>query len=169
MMSEAGFRLMFEQQFPYVMRALRNLGVQPRDLEDCAHDLFIAVHKSRDSYAPDRPIKPWLFAFAYGIASNYRRLARHRHEVVDTAPDDPPAPDWVQRSDAKAMIAAALEQMDVDRCAVLVMHEIEGHTTEEIAQALGIPLGTVYSRLRLARDDLRRSIAPSPSASGGAT
>src|SRR5579862_3687219 len=79
---KAGFRAVFEREFDYVWASLRRLGVHDRDLEDVAQDVFVQVHKRLPNYDPSRPIRPWLFAFAVRCASDWRRLARHRVEVL---------------------------------------------------------------------------------------
>jgi len=52
----------------------------------------------------------------------------------------------------------ALEELDLDRRAVFVMHDIDGHVMPDIAAALGVPLNTAYSRLRLARADFAAAV-----------
>ena len=77
------FRSIFDHEFSYVWTSLRRLGVPPRDLEDITHDVFVEVFRNLDRYDPTRPLRPWLFAFAFRFASDYRRLARHRVEVYE--------------------------------------------------------------------------------------
>jgi len=87
------FRVFFEEHFDYVYRSLRRLGVQERDLEDVTHDVFLEVHAAWSRFDRTRPPKPWLFAFAFRFASDYRRLARHRNvptadmDLVNDRPD----------------------------------------------------------------------------------
>jgi len=63
------------------------------------------------------------------------------------------------RREQLSRLDAALETIDVGRRAVLVLHEIEEMTAPEIAEVLGIPLNTVYSRLRVARAELEQALA----------
>jgi RNA polymerase sigma-70 factor (ECF subfamily) len=156
------FRTIFEKECGYVWHALRRLGVRERDLEDLAHDVFVTVHKRLGDYDPTRPIKPWLFGIAFRHASDYRRLARNRLEIVsalgvggespEPADDAPGADVHYEQAEARRLVAEALESLDLDKRAVFVMHEIDGHAMPEIAEALKIPLNTAYSRLRLARE-----------------
>ena len=60
----ARFEAVFEAELGYVWTSLRRLGVQPRDLEDVAHEVFLKAYGSFSSYDSNRPIRPWLFAFA---------------------------------------------------------------------------------------------------------
>jgi RNA polymerase sigma-70 factor, ECF subfamily len=154
------FRVIFDAECGYVWQTLRRLGVQERDLEDVTHDVFVTVYRRLADYDAARPIRPWLFGIAYRVASDYRRLARHRREVVtaiggdgiEPADDRPGADDHYEAAQARRVVLEALETMDIDRRAVFVMHELDGHAMPEIARALSVPLNTAYSRLRLARE-----------------
>lgn len=154
---EGFFRRIYDEHFNYVWHSLRRYGVWERDLEDAAHDVFIVVHRKLDEFDQERPVKPWLLGIGFRVASDFRRRAQHRREVVD---DDVMAVDEnTKRQDAvlaqkeqHALVYRALDTLDTDKRAVLVMHDLEGHTMPVIAEALGVPLNTCYSRLRLARE-----------------
>ena len=151
------FRGVYDAELTYVWHTLRRLGVHERDLEDLCHDVFVVVFRHLADYDPRRPIRPWLFGIAFRVASDYRRSARVRREVTgatrEVASAAPPADEEVARQQGLALVAQALATLDLDRRAVLVMHDIDGHVMPEIAAALGVPLNTAYSRLRLARAD----------------
>jgi RNA polymerase sigma-70 factor (ECF subfamily) len=154
--SPLDFRTLFQLEVGYVVRSLRRLGVRPADLEDLAHEVFIAVHGQLNRYDPSRPLRPWLFGFAFRIASHYRR--KRSREVALPEPGELPdrsdgPEDHADKEQKRALVLAALAQMEFDRRAVFVMHELDGQTCNHIAAALEIPVGTVYSRLRLARRD----------------
>jgi RNA polymerase sigma-70 factor (ECF subfamily) len=150
------FRTIFELEVGYVMRTLRRLGVAPADLEDLAHDVFLAVHQRLESYDPARALRPWLFGFAFRVASHYRRKAGretaldHVDRVVDAA-DGPEA--LLEKETRRRLVLAGLDAIELSRRAVFVLHELDGVTCDEIARTLEIPVGTAYSRLRLARQD----------------
>jgi RNA polymerase sigma-70 factor (ECF subfamily) len=156
------FPQIFRDHLGYVWHALRRLGVHDRDLEDVAHDVFLAVLKKLDQYDPVRPLRPWLFGFAFRFASDYRALARHRYEVTDVAhePFDhgPSALDGVIQSEALRVASQALGELELGRRAVFILHELDECSMPEVAEALGIPLNTAYSRLRLARAELAASV-----------
>src|SRR5262245_31503511 len=65
----------FRKEFRYVWSTLRRLGVHQRDVEDVTHEVLLRVHTQLHLYDPERPLRPWLFSIALGLASNYRRLA----------------------------------------------------------------------------------------------
>jgi RNA polymerase sigma-70 factor (ECF subfamily) len=154
------FRRLFQAELGYVWGSLRRLGVNERDVEDVAHDVFLQVYGKLDSYDRQRPLRPWLFGFAFRAASDYRRLARHRVEVmdgndaVDVAAGAPLAEEALARAQEGALVMAALNQIDLDRRAVLIAYELDECPMREIAEALSVPLHTAYSRLRVAREEL---------------
>jgi RNA polymerase sigma-70 factor (ECF subfamily) len=136
--------------------------VREADLEDLSHDVFLVFHRKRDAYDPSRPIKPWLFAIAARVASDYRSLARTRNEKLDDPPDphDPRADveAEVERRRAQRLVQSALARLAPERSAVFILHELDGFAMPEVADALGIPLNTGYSRLRLARVDFEAAV-----------
>ncbi len=150
------FRTLFELEVGYVMRTLRRLSVAPADVEDLAHDVFLAVHQRLHTYDPSRPLKPWLFGFAFRVASHYRRkagreLALAHAEGVSDAAEAPDA--LLEKERRRRLVLASLDEIELSRRAVFVLHELDGVTCDEIARTLEIPIGTTYSRLRLARQD----------------
>jgi RNA polymerase sigma-70 factor (ECF subfamily) len=152
------FRALFEQEFGYVSNTLRRLGVAESERDDVAHEVFLRVHERFGEYDPSRPLRPWIFAFAFRCAAEHRRLARHRLELVGLPADpvDPqPPPDEVAAvQDERDLVTRALDCVAMERRAVLLLHDVEGASAPEISEVLGIPLNTVYSRLRVARQEL---------------
>ena len=160
------FEEIFEREVDWVVRTLRRLGVGAADVEDVAQQLFVAVLGRMSERSPSQPVRPWLFAFALRAAANHRRLARHRREVLDegrgaaeaTATSLPTPEDNVSRSEDRALLLAALDELDLVRRAVVVMHDLDEMSAPVIASALGVPLNTVYSRIRLGRAELEAAI-----------
>jgi RNA polymerase sigma-70 factor (ECF subfamily) len=136
--------------------------VRERDLPDLAHDFFIVVYRHLADYDRVRPLRPWLFGIAYRVVSDYRRSARFARETLGDAPDvvdrAPAADEQIAEQQARAAVMRVLDALDLDRRAVLVMHDLEGQPVPEIAAALTIPVATAYSRLRLAREDVTAAI-----------
>jgi RNA polymerase sigma-70 factor (ECF subfamily) len=158
--SLTAFRALFEREVSYVWTSLRRLGVPERDREDLAHEVFFRVYQRLDHYDPARPIRPWLFAFTVRVAAEDRRRARHRYEELGGA-DDAAGLAVTSESSSQGdneIITTALASLDLDKRATLVLHDLDGHTVPEIALALSIPEGTVYSRLRAARAELTQAV-----------
>ncbi len=153
------FRSVFEEHFERVCRNLRRLGVRERELEDCAHEVFIVVHRHLHEYDRARPMPPWLFAITLRVASSYRQRSRYQREILDDATVDDRAPVDPVDLEAHWSVRRALAALSEEKRAILVMHDLEEYTMPEIAHVLGLPLNTAYSRLRLARADLRRVLS----------
>jgi RNA polymerase sigma-70 factor (ECF subfamily) len=151
---------LFDAEFRYVWNTLRYLGVQPADVQDLGQEVFLTVHRLLARGEVPKTTRSWLFALCHNAASNYRRLARHRREVPsDAAPD---AADSSKSLEADlsskeewARVAAILDALDFDRRTILVSHDMDEIPMPEVAAALGVPLNTAYSRLRLARRDFQ--------------
>jgi RNA polymerase sigma-70 factor (ECF subfamily) len=156
------FPAVYAAELGYVWSTLRRLGVQERDLDDLCHDVFVIVFRNLAVYDARRPIRPWLFGIAFRVASDYRRSARHRREVAGTTREvvcpAPPADEVMLQRERQRLVLRALEALELDRRAVFVMHDIDGHVMPDIAAALGVPLNTAYSRLRLARADFAEAV-----------
>jgi len=156
---ESEFQGFFLSNFDYVVRSLRRSGVHERDLDDVSQEVFVRVHARFSERNPDDDPRPWLWAFAGNVAANYRRLARHAYEVpadpvADPAGESNPEHD-AMRGQQRSPVLRALAEVKEDRRGVLVLHDIDGVTAVEIAKSMKLPLNTVYSRLRLAREDFR--------------
>jgi len=157
------FRALFDAEFSYVFHTLFRLGVRRPDLEDMTHEVFVAVHRVLGGYDPSRPLRPWLFGIAFRIASDHRRRAYHRREAPADGADEAvdaglPADELLAAEQARLLVLDALGDLDLDRRAVVVMHDLDGHSVPEIAQALAIPLNTAYSRLRLGREQFKAAV-----------
>lgn len=157
------FRALFDEHYAYVWKTLRRLGVRDADLPDVAHDVFLVVARRLPDFDRTRPVKPWLFGIAHRVASDHRRLARHARERPIDDDEDPadPAPladEQLAKADRQRLVRRGLAALDDDRRAVFVLFEIDGAPMPDVAEALGIPLNTAYSRLRLAREDFRAAV-----------
>ena len=155
-------RDLFAMHAPYVWNALRRLGVPAPDLEDLTHDVFLQVHRHLPEYDPKRPVRPWLFGFAYRIASQHRRRAHHRREThfePDLATYGGSGPEETRsRRTGATVVIAALQAIDLQRRAVFVLYELDGASMSEIALSLEIPPNTAYSRLRVARAEFAAAV-----------
>jgi RNA polymerase sigma-70 factor (ECF subfamily) len=160
------FTQTYDAWFGYVWRMLRRLGVREAELADATQEVFITVHRRLPDFDPTLPVGPWIAGITYKTASHERRRARHHREqltedelltsVRHGGPDPERAAVTAQRA---ARVYEALEALDLDQRVVFIMHEMDGTPCPEIADALSVPLNTVYSRLRLARGKFETVIA----------
>jgi RNA polymerase sigma-70 factor, ECF subfamily len=159
------FRELFERELPFVVRALRRLGVREADLSDVAQELFLTVLERQHEQDPSLPARRWLYAFCIRFSANYRRLARHRGTPLDERTAAPTAPG--SDGEARDLVVRTLEALDFDQRVALVLHDLEGVTAPELAAMTGVPLNTVYSRIRLARESFRAEVERLGSIQGG--
>jgi RNA polymerase sigma-70 factor (ECF subfamily) len=153
----------FRELAPFAWRVLRRLGVPEADVDDVCQEVFVVVHRKLGEFEGRSSLKTWVYGICARTASDYRRSGRVRREVVTDEPPDAanPAPqdDVVALREARATLDRILDQLDDDKRSVFVLYEIEELTMAEVAQALGCPLQTAYSRLHAARKIVESAIA----------
>lgn len=155
------FRELFDAHVDYVWNTLRRFGIPDAERDDVTQEVFLAVHDLLEDYDATRPFRPWLFAIAYRVALRHRRRVGRRAEDVSepaALADRVVTRDESSARDARELVLRAVEAIEIHRRAVFVMKELDGHDVPEIAEALGIPLNTAYTRLRLARDEFRAAV-----------
>ncbi len=160
---------LYDAHAELVWKHLHRLGVRSADVPDLLQEVFLVVHRRWSEVRTDAPIEPFLWGISAGLAANYRRRAFRRLEVLGTdaeghLEDDPERA--LDRSRTRARIEAALDALSPESRAVFVMFELEALSGAEIARLLGVPIGTVHSRLHTARRELQRALTGlAPSAS----
>jgi RNA polymerase sigma-70 factor (ECF subfamily) len=149
------FEETYRAHFAFVWRSLRRLGVREEDAADAAQEVFIVVHRKLPEFAGRSKLTTWLYGVCFRVASERRRaapkpaLGEQEAAAFIGRPADPGA--TAERNQGLAMLERVLDRIPHEQRAVFCLFELEGMTGEEIAEALQIPLGTAYSRLRLAR------------------
>jgi RNA polymerase sigma-70 factor (ECF subfamily) len=136
---------------------LSRLGVDRADLDDAVQEVFLVVHR-RGGYV-EGPARPptWLAEIALRVASQLRRTRRRRAWQADPAPEDAEGRDArtpfeaLDAAESLARVQRAIDALSLEQGAVFILYEIEGEPCESIAAGLGVPIGTVYSRLHAAR------------------
>jgi RNA polymerase sigma-70 factor (ECF subfamily) len=148
----------------FVFRTLQRLGVRSMDLDDALQDVFLVVHRKLGGFDPSFNVRSWLFGIAVRVAVAHRRKAHlHRErsgtdfERTPRETSGGPEADAIER-EGRERLAHILDKLTPEKRAVFVMFEIEGQTTVEIAEELGLPLGTVYSRLSSARAEFKQAV-----------
>lgn len=156
-----GFESVYRAHFRFVWRSLRHLGVPERDLPDAVQEVFVVVHRKLPEFVAASRITTWLYAIALRVASTRRRRASERQELLVDPPERSqfaPA-EASELADRRALLERALDAMPLEQRAVFTLFELEGAHGDEIAALLAVPVATVHSRLRLARETFRRIVA----------
>lgn len=173
--SVAGFEIVYRDHFSFVWRSLRHLGVREADVEDAAQDVFVIVHAKLATFEHRSRLTTWIYGICLNVAQARRRRAHARHEmptdpeqianamkttnVIVPAMPAPEAGEALERREAEELLDRILDTMPIEQRAVFTLFELDGQSCEEIAVLCAIPIGTVYSRLRLAREVFRRATA----------
>jgi RNA polymerase sigma-70 factor (ECF subfamily) len=128
--------------------------------EDMVQETFLRMMRGIAGYDPARPFKPWLYAIAEHIAFN--QVQRARTCPLMDLPDETAYPDHfpqpeeqTERGEARQSVAAELSQLPLRQREVIELFYYEDLPQKEIAEILGIPLGTVKSRLSFGLKQLR--------------
>jgi RNA polymerase sigma-70 factor (ECF subfamily) len=146
------------ENFQFIWRSLRRLGVPPAAVDDAAQQVFEVAARRLGEILPGRE-RAFLFKTALFVAAESRRgNARRRErfpdasleELVDPAPTPEEANDWARK---RALLDEILLAMRLEERTVFVLFELEELSMVEIAEIVEIPPGTVASRLRRARAD----------------
>jgi RNA polymerase sigma-70 factor (ECF subfamily) len=154
----------YELHADFVFRTLRALGVPSRDVGDAIQEVFLAVHRTLPGFEERCSMKTWLFTICRSVARDRRRRAHQRYEVIDVGlvnrePDHADTSARLEHRQRLAELDNILAGLEEEQRLVFVLFEIESMTGSDISEALGIPLGTAYSRLRLARAAFRAAVA----------
>jgi RNA polymerase sigma-70 factor (ECF subfamily) len=153
-------RAMVDEHFDAVYYALRRFGVPEAELEDCTQQVFMVASSKLATIVPGRE-RAFLLGAAANKAAHARRTQRRRREAPEgeevVQADAELGPDEiVEQRRLRALFNEVLDAMPEELRAVIVLYELEELSTLEIAGALGLPMGTVGSRLRRAREELAR-------------
>ncbi len=140
---------------PVVVRWCAHLGGPGVDAEDAAHDVFIVALRRLDRLYDEAHTAAWLFGITRRVLAQHRRRAWVRRWVpglsIDPADKARGPAALVSVSETAARVQAVLDQLPAAERDVLVLCLVEERSDREVAEMLGVPHGTVKSRMRRAR------------------
>ncbi len=151
-----------QEHLDFVWRCLRRFGVPAADADDAAQQVFLVAANKLTSVPQDRE-RAFLFATAARIAANARRSIRRRQSAYDNfshAPEEPSVSqdELSDQLRARTLLDQVMADMPEDLREVFVLFEIEEISIQDIAATLEIPVGTVGSRLRRARQAFQQAV-----------
>ena len=159
------FTLLFRRHAPHIQRYVaRRLG--PDAADDIVAETFLLAFRQRDRYDQDRPdARPWLYGIATNLIGRHRRAEVRLYRALARTGADPVAEPFTDRVDdrvsastAARRLAAALARLSAEYRDTLLLVTWGDLSYDEAATALGVPVGTVRSRLSRARSRLRRTL-----------
>jgi RNA polymerase sigma-70 factor (ECF subfamily) len=164
---ERAWRALFEEHFGWVARLVFRFGVPPGDVEDVAQTVFIRAYDHIDELKEIENPGGWLRGIVVRVVSEHRRWRRVRRlkawllESRAAEESEPPlTPEQAAQSlEAQRIVAEILDRMSGKLRDVLVLCELEECGPLEVAELLGVPVNTVKSRRRLAREEFQRLFA----------
>jgi len=159
------FDAVYEQTFDFAWRSARRLGVAPSAVDDVVQDVFLVVHRRLAEFEGRSSIKTWVFGILLRSVSDHRRTLRRKGGLSELPHDDVlmgrgTGPiETIEKRQAAAVLHSLLDELDDEKRSVFVLAELEELSAPEIGEILSIPVNTVYSRLRAAREAFERALA----------
>jgi len=155
------FEALYRGEFAFVWSVAQHLGVPIGAIDDVVQDVFLTAYRRRDSLRFEVSPRAWLFGVTRRVAFRYRRGAarRARRHTAFAEVARPLADPPQHRHDHAQQLSQLLARLSENTREVWQMTELLGMSAPEIASELGLPLNTVYSRLRLAREQLQAQVA----------
>ena len=149
-------RTLIDAHYDFVWRTLRCLGLIDADAEDATQQVMCVLARRIRDVAPGAE-RSFLFSTATHVAGTLRRTARRRPEDAEEdldllAGSAPTTEELIDQHRAHEVLQRVLDAMPVELRLVFVLYEIEELTTAAIAEMIGVPAGTVASRLRRGRE-----------------
>ena len=156
---EQAFAVLMERHERRVYNlAYRMLG-SPEDARDATQDAFLSCFRHLAKFRGDSSFSTWLHRIALNACYDALRRRRDTTSLEGRSVDPTPVPDHADRAAAATDVQRALLGVPPDFRAVLVMHELQDLPLEDIAATLGLPVGTVKSRLHRGRVALGRILS----------
>lgn len=158
------FEDVYEQNVTFVWRSARRLGVAESALDDVVQEIFLVVYRRLHEFEGRSSLKTWLFAILLRVVRDHRRTLRrkspHHAQHAQHGPTDPDTladranlgpHEAVARAERLTLLHELLDTLDEDKREVFVLAELEQLAAPDIAEATGVNVNTVYTRLRAAR------------------
>jgi RNA polymerase sigma factor (sigma-70 family) len=165
------FTVLFRRHAPYIQRYVaRRLG--PDAADDIVAETFLLAFRQRDRYDHSRAdARPWLYGISTNLIGRHRRSEIRLYRALARTGADPVTEPFTDRVDervsagnASKELGAALARLSAELRDTLLLAAWSDLSYEEIATALGVPVGTVRSRLSRARSKLRKILPQEPQA-----
>ena len=156
--SSAAIGAFYRDHYEFVWRNARRLGCADDWLDDAVHEIFLVATRRLPEFEGRSSPRTWLFAITFRVVQRLRRdrarQRRHLEQYVAERALSSTSPEAAH--EAAEYLRYLLSLLPSAQQLVLILAELEGFTASEIAETLGVPLGTVHSRLRMAKQQLAK-------------
>ena len=172
------FEAFYREQFRFVWRVVRRLGIEGELVDDVVQEVFLVVHRRLGDFEGRSSAKTWLYGIVRRVVADHRRMLRRKpgHEAAAAPPESeldamtaceqsPQAS--AEQAERVRLLHRLLGELDDDKCEVFVLSELEGLTVAEIAEALDANANTIGSRLRAARREFEEALERATRADAG--
>ena len=162
--SDDAFRSLFEEYGPRVRNFMLRQGADADVAEDLAQETLITVWRKAGMYSADKgSATTWIYTIARNLRTDHLRRRRVWQELTDEQAEalpsnEMPADEAVSERQRQVRVQAVLKELPEEQVEVVTLAFIDGLSHGEIADRLGLPLGTVKSRIRLAYQKLRTAL-----------
>jgi RNA polymerase sigma-70 factor (ECF subfamily) len=153
------FERVYREHHAFVWRNARRLGCADAWVDDAVHEVFLVAARRLDEFEGRSDLRTWLFAILFRVVQRMKRdRARYdaRVQRYSEVSETSVSQSGEARSEAAQYLRSLLSRLDDKKRVVVVLVELEGMTSAEVGAALGIPQGTVGTRLRAARKELEQ-------------
>ncbi|HVY26902.1 MAG TPA: RNA polymerase sigma factor [Polyangiaceae bacterium] len=154
----AAAEALYREHYGFVWRNARRLGAADDWVDDAVHEVFLVATRRLSEFEGRSSAKTWLFAITFRIVQRLRRdrARRHQHAARYERETESPVRNAADESEAAEYLRYLLGLLPDEQRVILILVELEGFTSAAVAESLGIPAGTVDSRLRAARAHLAK-------------
>ena len=156
------FDALYTRHFDFVWRLVRRLGVHESNVDDAVQDVFLVVYRRLGDFQHQSADRTWIAGIAVRVASDERRRVRRKggldgldEQLADGRADPHGA---AVQSEGMQRLYRVLEHLDVERRGDLCPRGAGADDSAGMSEALGVKLNTVYSRLRLARQQFEEAL-----------
>jgi RNA polymerase sigma-70 factor (ECF subfamily) len=161
--SEQAMEALYRVHWPRAHRAAYLVVHDAAAAEDIAQEAFLAAIRALDRFDRRRPFGPWLHRIVVNRAIDWVRRRTLRHEVAATGDEVGTSPGGASEPDRPGdELMSALAELPAEQRAAVVLRYLLDYTPGEIARMLGLPRGTVNSRMRRALDRLAERVEREP-------
>jgi len=145
-----------------VLRVAQRLLLNREDAQDAAQEVFLRLQRDLKHFQQERDFAPWLYRMTVNICHDVRRRRKQEiplEDVMEAPSMSPDAETTILLQQQQEMVVAALDSLSERERVAIVLRDLEGLSTAEVAAATGVSEGTVRSQISMGRVKIRNYVA----------